>query len=101
MEKKKPPRQVGHPAFEYREEDKPINYAGDDRILALCEGLDVVEWHPLPNAEGKATQVHIIITPGAGPLDEFKFLVRLKSKAACDAFIETLQRHRDSVFGVS
>lgn len=97
---KPPPRQVGHPAFEYREHE-PVNYAEDSRTMLQCEGLDIVEWHPLPNGEGKATQVHIIITPGEGPLDEFKFVMRLKSKAACDAMIETLQRHRDSVFGVS
>jgi hypothetical protein len=95
------PRQVGHPAFEYKERESVINYAADDRTLLACEGWEIVEWHPLPNCEGAATQVHIIITPGTGPLDEFKFIMRLKSKAACDAMIETLQRHRDSVWGVS
>lgn len=99
MSKRKLPRQVGHPAFETREHD-PVNYAADERTLIPCEGWEVVEWHPLPNAEGTATQVHIIITPG-GPLDEFKFIMRMKSKAACDAMIETLQRHRDNVWGVS
>ena len=94
------PRQVGHPAFEYSEHE-PVNYAADDATMFACEGWQVVEWHPLPNCEGAATQVHIIITPGTGPLDECKFVMRLKSKAACDAMIETLQRHRDSVFGVS
>lgn len=100
MSKRKKLRQVGHPAFVYQEQDPPVNYAADDRTLLPCEGWDIIEWHPLPNGEGTATQVHIVITPG-GPLDEFKFIMRLKSKAACDAMIETLQRHRDSVWGVS
>ncbi len=98
---KKPLRQVGHPAFKTEEYERPVNYAADDRTLLPCEGWEIVEWHPLPNGEGAPTQVHIVITPGEGPLDEFKFIMRLKSKAACDAMIETLQRHRDSVFGVS
>lgn len=99
MKRKKKLRQVGHPAFQYQEHE-PENYAADDRTLVPCEIWRVVEWHPLPNAEGSATQVHIIITPG-GPLEEFQFIMRLKSKAACDAMIETLQRHRDNVWGVS
>jgi hypothetical protein len=86
-----------HPAFEYNEHE-PINYAEDARTMLPCEQWDIIEWHPLPDGQGRPTQVHILITPG-GPLDEFRFIMRLKSKAACDGMIETLRRHRNSVWG--
>lgn len=90
-----------HPAFETAEH-APVNYADEFAGLKLipCQRWDVVEWHPLPDGQGSPTQVHIVITP-APPLDDLRFLMRLKSKAACDAMIEALQRHRDNVWGVA
>jgi hypothetical protein len=90
-----------HPAFVRINETK--NYADEFAGSAVmpCKGWEIVEWHPLPDAQGDPTQVHIIITPGEGPLDEFKFILRLKSKDACDGMIEALQRHRNNVWGVS
>ncbi len=87
------------PDVEHR--DVPRNYVDDDRTVIPVEAVEVVSWTPLLNGEGTATQVHMHVTPGEGPFDIFKFIVRLKSKAACDRIIYALQRHRDDVFGVS
>lgn len=87
------------PGVEYR--DTPRNLVDDDRSVVPMDGIEVSEWTPLLNGEGQPTQVHLTISPGEGPLDIFRFVVRLKSKDACDRLIEALQRHRDNVFGVS
>jgi hypothetical protein len=90
-----------HPAFERHDEVKEMADLAD--VLIPCESWNIVEWHPLPHGEGRPTQVHIVITPH----DEFnkvigveaKFLMRLKSKDACDAMIAVLQSHRNNVWG--
>lgn len=80
---------------------KARNLEDEARTLVPVEGIEVCEWHPLRDGEGTPTQVHMRIVPGEGSLDIFTFVVRLKSKDACDRLIEALQLHRDNVFGVS
>lgn len=81
----------------------PIRHNDDQRPVNLPEfalfeidGVDVAEWHRLPNGEGKPEQVHVYL--------HFKdpkmptFVLRLKSTRAVDELITALITHRNGVW---
>ena len=81
----------GHPAFEARD---AVEKLAGQQFFAV-KGFHISEWHPLPDGEGRPTQVHLVVQA----TDDINFVLRLKSKEACDGLIETLRRHRNNVWG--
>lgn len=65
------------------------------QIIEL-EGIQINEFCPLPNGEGKTTEVHLALTP-KGHL-KTRMIVRIKSRGAADQIINALAKHRDSVW---
>jgi hypothetical protein len=65
--------------------------------LAVPEEYNVYSWCPTPDGTGPATQVHLHFGKEPDPI----FVIRIKSAAALDALIQTLQEHREDVWGKS
>jgi hypothetical protein len=57
--------------------------------------LEVVEWHELPDGQGKPSQVHIAVTLDA---DLPKFAIRLKSREAVEHLVGILLEHAAAVW---
>ena len=76
-----------------RDNQKPVNLAGMQFYEVL--NISVNEWHPLPNGEGDATQVHVWVE-----LDEFPhpLVIRFKSRRPVDSFIVALMTHANRVW---
>lgn len=76
------------------DDQRPVNLP--DMYLIEVDGIDVAEWHPLPDGNGKAEQVHVYL--------HFKdpkmptFVLRLKSARAVDELITALITHRNGVW---
>lgn len=61
------------------------------------DDLTVASWSPGAEGEGiPPTQVHILYRV---PLIDAQFVMRIKSREACDELINALVEHRDHVFG--
>jgi hypothetical protein len=99
--KAKDARRKAHPATDhpaFRRTHDVTNAA--DHMYLPCDGFTVSEWHPLPNGEGKPTMVCIIIKPADElGLPDCRFVLRMKSKEACQAMIDVLADHRNNVWG--
>ncbi len=87
-----------HPAFERLADDHPFVQNSAESIN-LPARFRIVEYHPLANGEGRPTQVVLIVTPAVELDLPVQFCVALKSKAACQALIDVLSDHRNSVWG--
>jgi hypothetical protein len=75
----------------------------EDRINDLSgvalrdiQEISIGNYYPLPNCQGKPTQVHVMIWMKN---DEIPLTLRLKSARAVDELIAGLARHRSEVFG--
>lgn len=74
-------------------EDPPINLR-NMQILEI-EGLDVVEWHSLPDGRGRPEQVHILSNIKGSKV---KLVMRLKSRRILDELVAALIEHGDAVW---
>jgi hypothetical protein len=61
------------------------------------EEISVNEWHPLPNGEGKPTQVHMMVKLAD---NEYPLVMRFKSARPVDELIMALITHRNGVWPV-
>jgi hypothetical protein len=64
--------------------------------LIEIEAIQVQEWHPLPNGQGKPTQVHLCVTTKQMKLP---LVMRFKGRDTLDQIIDALSTHADNVFG--
>lgn len=67
-----------------------------DLALKEIEEIEVCEWHPDENGQGKPTQVHILYKVAGSPV---RLLLRLKSARAVDDLVAALLSHRFNVWG--
>jgi len=74
--------------------DTPKNVAG--LVFFEITGIDVMEYHLLPDGRGKPTEVHLMITVKGSPAP---LVMRFKSARGLDALIDALNTHRQNVFG--
>ena len=81
--------------YELPDPEEHIENLADMSLLEL-NGYHVSEWHPLPNGEGKPTQVHPLLE--IEEMDDCKLVMRFKSKPELNRFILALVRHRDGVW---
>jgi hypothetical protein len=73
-------------------EDEPRNV----RMVALdIASAEIVEWHPLPDGQGRPTQVWLIVTFHGAPLPA---VWRFKGPDTLGQIIAALQRHRANVW---
>ncbi len=77
--------------------DPRVKNTRDIPAALICAGYSVNEWHPLPNGEGPATEVHVMLHLG-GDLDGAHIVMRIKSRLECNRLIQILERHRDGVW---
>lgn len=67
-----------------------------DMFIREVRDINIVQWHPLPNGEGKPTQVHMMLNvvdfPGT-------LCLRFKGPTTLDQIIDALIEHREDVFG--
>jgi len=68
-----------------------------DAVIEL-EELRINEYHPLPDGQGKPTEVHLALTPKGKR--GVVMIMRMKSRRVVDELIEALEHHRDSVWPV-
>jgi hypothetical protein len=61
------------------------------------EGIDIVEFHPLPDGKGNPTQVHLITRPKGAP-ENFRLVMRFKSRQIITEVIDALVKHRNHVW---
>lgn len=71
----------------------PVNVGG--LPYYEIDSIDVAEWHPLPNGEGKPTQVHLLLTMKNNPIP---LAIRFKSRRPIDELIMALITHADGVW---
>ena len=79
-----------------RESTKPINTEGIS--FFEIDKITVVEWHPLPDGQGKPTQVHLWCQLRDWP---HPLVMRFHSPRAVDELIVALITHRRGVWGKS
>lgn len=72
----------------------PINTAGM-QFLEI-EGIDVGEWHELPDGQGKPSQVHLRLDVIGFPAP---LIIRFKSRRPVDQLIMALITHANGVWG--
>ena len=75
--------------------DQPRNLDGVAVLELKLDSIDVLEWHPLPDGQGKPTQVHVSVTVEG--LD-VPLVMRFKGPGTLDAFISALAVHRFHVW---
>ena len=73
---------------------KPINLEGME--FFEIESISVIEYYPLPDGQGKPTQVHLWCQMVDSP---DPFVMRFRSPTAIDALIVALITHRRGVWG--
>ena len=67
----------------------------DLQAQAAIDSIDVSEWHPLPDGQGKPTQVHVsMMIDGL----DVPLVMRFKGPGALDALISALAVHRFHVW---
>lgn len=69
----------------------------DFLYVPLDPGYQVAEYHPLPNGQGKPTEILFI---ASNQQLKIGFIMRLKSARAVNELIAALRRHRNSVWPV-
>ena len=77
------------------DEDK-VRACKDERIV-LAGGYTVIEWSPDEDHSGGPTQVHVLL-PMDSIMEGAAIALRLKSRRAIQELIDTLEKHRDSVW---
>jgi hypothetical protein len=93
-------KEAAHPATDHPAFYRTHNVAEAAETINLPATFRISEYHPLPNGEGRPTQVVLIVSPAAElDLGPIQFCVALKSKAACQALIDVLADHRNNVWG--
>ncbi len=88
-----------HPATDHPAFERTTSVQEAAETVNLPATFRIVEYHPLANGEGRPTQVVLIVTPAVELDLPVQFCVALKSKAACQALIDVLSDHRNSVWG--
>lgn len=78
--------------------DEVVNYSDLKLLPGKMEILVINARHPLPDGQGGATEVHLIINLDQ-PLQGFGVLMRFKGPETLGALIEQLERYRKEVFG--
>lgn len=71
----------------------PRNLAGT--VFHEIDGIEIAEYHPLPDGMGHPTQVHMSLNV-AGM--DHPLVVRFKSRTTITEIIEALILHRDGVW---
>ena len=67
----------------------------DLQAQAAIDSIDVSEWHPLPDGQGKPTQVHVsMMIDGL----DVPLVMRFKGPGTLDALISALAVHRFHVW---
>ena len=75
--------------------DQPRNLDGVAVLELKLDSIDVLEWHPLPDGQGKPTQVHVsMMIEGL----DVPLVMRFKGPGTLDAFISALAVHRFHVW---
>ena len=75
--------------------DQPHNTADMAFLGIKLDSIHVLEWHPLPDGQGKPTQVHVFVMFEG--LD-VPLVMRFKGPGTLDAFISALAVHRFHVW---
>ena len=74
---------------------QPRNLDGMAVLEIKLDSIDVLEWHPLPDGQGKPTQVHVsVMIEGL----DVPLVMRFKGPGTLDAFISALAVHRFQVW---
>lgn len=71
----------------------PVNTVGI-RFMEVI-GIDIAEWHPLPNGEGRPTQVHMRFDVADFP---YPMIMRFMSRRPVDQLIVALMTHANAVW---
>ena len=75
--------------------DQPRNLDGVAVLELKLDSIDVLEWHPLPDGQGKPTQVHVsVMVEGL----DVPLVMRFKGPGTLDALISALAVHRFHVW---
>ena len=75
--------------------DRPHNTDGMAFLEIKLDSIDVSEWHPLPDGQGKPTQVHVSMTIEGM---DVPLIMRFKGSGTLDALISALAVHRFHVW---
>ena len=78
------------------EERNTLRPCADEKIVE-SGGYSVCEWSPDEDHACGPTQVHVLL-PIDGIMEGAAIALRLKSRRAIQEMIDTLEKHRDSVW---
>ena len=77
-----------------------VESTGAENVAGMAvtevEGIEVYNWHPLPNGEGQPTEVHMHLNLKIFP---YPLVMRFKGPRGLDHLIAALVAHRRDVWG--